>query len=467
MYTKRYNLTPLNIMQILSNKYIHLFLVVACMISATCGIKLSAQEITFSGNNLSVQEVVPEKNTGLDKIYIPYTVSGLSVHYNAQQNTHPRWYRYSNLGGGFAEEITAIIYDGVKSTLSAPEGDMGYIIEDGDNRIYFWIVNYEPYRFSIQSVDVSSDSDCDYTILDIEGNASPIHFFTINGQQRTLSRDIDIEYETEEWNASAKMFERVAAKKEIESVSGPVRISPPVYASTYFTVTGDRFMRAWNWEQQKESSVYQPSAILVQTSATQEESDTEGSNQMKSETTGLGGSAPAQILFESYTTEGVLHNEWQMSRDADFANVEYRFSDKDLDYTFTDQGTYYIRYVGSNSDGSCDAVSETYMVSIGASDLKCPNAFSPDGDGVNDEWKVAYRSITEFKCWIFDRNGHQLCYFDSPDKGWDGTYKGKIVSPGVYFYVVQATGADGIKYKKKGDINIIKHNTPTTNAPME
>ncbi|MDE5551617.1 MAG: gliding motility-associated C-terminal domain-containing protein, partial [Muribaculaceae bacterium] len=56
-----------------------------------------------------------------------------------------------------------------------------------------------------------------------------------------------------------------------------------------------------------------------------------------------------------------------------------------------------------------------------------------------------------------DRYGRQLYYFDNPDDGWDGMRGDKPVSPGVYYYVIQATGADGKKYKKSGDINIIRH----------
>ena len=45
----------------------------------------------------------------------------------------------------------------------------------------------------------------------------------------------------------------------------------------------------------------------------------------------------------------------------------------------------------------------------------------------------------------------------------------KPVRPGVYYYVIQATGADGKKYKKSGDINIIRHieNSTTTNPDVE
>lgn len=138
-------------------------------------------------------------------------------------------------------------------------------------------------------------------------------------------------------------------------------------------------------------------------------------------------------------------------------NITYRFNEQDLEYTFTEEGVTYVRYIGSNSDGSCETYGDTYTISIGASDLKIPNAFSPGDDGINDIWKVAYRSLLDFRCWIFDRNGNQMYHYDKPEGGWDGKYKGKYVKPGVYYYVIQATGADGKKYKKSGDINIIRY----------
>ena len=109
-----------------------------------------------------------------------------------------------------------------------------------------------------------------------------------------------------------------------------------------------------------------------------------------------------------------------------------------------------------------------YTIGIGASDLRIPNAFSPNDDGVNDVWKVAYRSLLDFKCWIFDRYGNQIFHFTDPSKGWDGKYKGKTVKPGVYYYVIEAKGSDGTKYKKSGDINIVNYKKAgTATGPVD
>lgn len=446
----------------------YLLLLIFCFINQN----ISAQsELQFLGNNLHAIGIEADKNTGLDQIYVLYDTTNVSAIYKARNSTSAstvKWYRFSNLGGGFAEEINGIRTDGNLSIMDNISGNTGYIIEENESRHYFWIVNYLPYRLELKSLNASENSDCESTVLHLEGNASPIHYFTINGQQRVLSRELILKYETQEWDESLKEFYNSTVSKTLESIeNNTIRVTPPAYCSTYYTLIGDRFLKEWNWTQEVQSSVVSPVAVAVETEAIQTpddntgDSETTGSNQIQVQGTGLGGSAPADIEFRAYTTEGVIHHEWQMSVDPDFENVDFRFNEQNLNYTFNEEGTYYLRYIGSNFDGSCEDIGETYTVSIGASELRCPNAFSPDGDGVNDEWKVSYRSIIDFDCWIFDRNGHEIIHLDSPDKGWDGKRNGKPVGPGVYFYVINAKGADGKNYKKSGDINIIRHRSFT------
>ncbi|MDE6062756.1 MAG: T9SS type B sorting domain-containing protein, partial [Duncaniella sp.] len=156
-------------------------------------------------------------------------------------------------------------------------------------------------------------------------------------------------------------------------------------------------------------------------------------------------------------TDAALFKEWQLSRFEDFEDTHLRFQELSFDYTFTEEGTTYVRFMCANADGSCEAYGDVYTVSIGASSLKCPNAFSPNGDGVNDEWKVSYSSIVSFDCHIFDRYGHEMASFSDPSLGWDGKYKGKLVPSGAYYYVIKARGADGKNYKLSGDINIVNY----------
>lgn len=64
-----------------------------------------------------------------------------------------------------------------------------------------------------------------------------------------------------------------------------------------------------------------------------------------------------------------------------------------------------------------------------------PNVFTPNGDNINDRLLAKTSGLVEkidFK--LFNRNGLLIFSTDRPRIDWDGTYKGKIVSPGVYFY---------------------------------
>jgi gliding motility-associated-like protein len=86
-----------------------------------------------------------------------------------------------------------------------------------------------------------------------------------------------------------------------------------------------------------------------------------------------------------------------------------------------------------------------------------PNAFSPNGDNHNDEYKAKeYQSIVEFHAYIFNRWGQKLFEWSDPAKGWDGTYNGSPVKDGVYFVVIKARGADGIVYNIRKDVNLLR-----------
>ena len=50
----------------------------------------------------------------------------------------------------------------------------------------------------------------------------------------------------------------------------------------------------------------------------------------------------------------------------------------------------------------------------------------------------------------------------NPADGWDGTYKGHQVKDGVYFVLVKAKGADGIKYNIKRDVNLLRGYTESS-----
>ncbi|MDE5790069.1 MAG: gliding motility-associated C-terminal domain-containing protein [Muribaculaceae bacterium] len=414
--------------------------------------------VKFEGASKKVVEVATDKNTGLDAVFVGYTTKEISkIEISGITGTVIDVEKYSNLGGGYAEEIP-FTFSGGTIIIENPQGNLGYIVKTENGNYCFWLVDYSTDPLKLEGVLLDSEQECETTALHITGKGGEIHYFTINGQQRTLSREIKLRYSTLEWDEEQYIFSQVNEEKILPSITGKILLTPPFYCATSVEVTGDRFLQEWQMSETIESEVFPASAVSVESRAEQTNlSDEEGSNIIKTETEGLGGSAPADITFYGYITDGVLHTEWQMASDPEFEYILFRFNEQDVSYSFTEEGRYYMRFIGSDADGSCESVGETYTIMIGASDLRIPNAFSPNDDGINDVWKVGYRSLVDFKCWIFDSKGTQLYQFEDPSGGWDGKYRGKTVNPGVYYYVIQATGADGKKYKKSGDINILNY----------
>ena len=432
-------------------------LVIIVILLCLC-VNAMAQSVGFSGNSRSVWECVPEKNTGLDKLYVLYDVPGVSMSYKAADaNTVVKWYKYGTMGGGYAEELTNIVKNGVTTTLQQVVGNCGYIVEEGDHRTYLWVVDYSQYYLTLTSIEPAEEQDCGSVALNVQGSGNDIYYTAINGVNKKLSREISLSYSTLEWDSDAKQWNQKDVDKKYEGFKSLIYEIAPL-CNTSFTLSGDRFLEFWGECVDLGGRRIIKKSVDVQTVA--EQAEREAPNEKKDgEGAALGGSAPVDITFTAYPTDAVAQREWQMSQRPEFETVESVCNDDVFQETLTESGTFYYRYVCKNANGSCEAMGETYTVSIGESSLICPNAFSPTATpGVNDEWRVQYKSIVKFKCWIFNRWGVQLCELTDPSQGWDGKYKGKNVGTGVYYYVIQAEGSDGKEYKLKGDINIINYN---------
>jgi gliding motility-associated-like protein len=84
-----------------------------------------------------------------------------------------------------------------------------------------------------------------------------------------------------------------------------------------------------------------------------------------------------------------------------------------------------------------------------------PNLLTPNGDGVNDLWKIEHiEAYDESKVYVFDAYG-QVLYYKSPyNNDWDATFNGKTLPDGTYFYVIELT--PDIK-PIKGTLTILTH----------
>lgn len=100
--------------------------------------------------------------------------------------------------------------------------------------------------------------------------------------------------------------------------------------------------------------------------------------------------------------------------------------------------------------------------------LYIPNAFTPNGDNINDRFELRISEnceVVKFSLQIFDRWGRMVFQSESMelDQAWDGKFENREMEHGVYLYKIQAEflsynnrKADPVKYNKQGSVVLIR-----------
>lgn len=175
--------------------------------------------------------------------------------------------------------------------------------------------------------------------------------------------------------------------------------------------------------------------------------------------------------------------EWRIFKENDGEDKPAltRFDDV-ITYNLVNDGTFCIQLYLSFYDvygNEQQAEIEPMKITISASSLTCPDFISPNGDEQNDYLTVTCKSLVKVKGAIFNRWAQRikvldLDSFNEPDPShegryriWDGKSNGKYVADGVYFINLDCYGADGIHYKIKKAINVLKGYRENENSVTE
>lgn len=109
---------------------------------------------------------------------------------------------------------------------------------------------------------------------------------------------------------------------------------------------------------------------------------------------------------------------------------------QNVTYDYGASGTYTVVLTVTNANGCTDQ--DTIVITINEGIL-IPNVFSPNGDGINDEFYIANSGLSEYNMEIYDRWGVKIFESPSPDVRWDGrTTSGAQCSDGTYYFVLKA-----------------------------
>ena len=321
----------------------------------------------------------------------------------------------------------------------------------------------------LDSLSYTVETRCDNTILHVTG----IDDFLSRAHTYSLSYNA-LAWNTEAWADSA-------ARKE-GKLSSTIYLNEAIYGETTFRLCYDDSIRqALGLDSacvevtvplDSIKSVKMELVALATARDAKNELDRPSEQQL---TDGNSYSGILDVAFYSNPTPAAKHYQWSIYKSSE--RIVTR-RDKDIRYAFSEPGSY--RVVGKVNNEYCTCDSMEKIINISESYLRVPNVFTPNGDGKNDEFRVAYRSIKEFHCWVYNRWGKLVYDWTDPEKGWDGTINGRPAAEGAYFYVIRALGTDApknagymskISYNKKknkadqsiigvyqlsGDINLLR-----------
>jgi len=125
-------------------------------------------------------------------------------------------------------------------------------------------------------------------------------------------------------------------------------------------------------------------------------------------------------------------------------------------HTYYKPGEYSVKLTIESTLHCIDSMRFDKIV-VDPSELNIPNVFTPDGDGINDNFMVEAKSLRYLTMEVFSRNGRKVySFFGDGEKlrqwqGWDGNVNNSSAkaTAGIYFYIIRAYGWDDISYDGK------------------
>ena len=402
--------------------------------------------------------ITSEPNTSIDAIFmfngINLSTEIICDYTNTEGITRLiEWRRYDDY---IVQDISANTQ--FISLSFSPENNNGYILYvDNVPEYWLWVFDYSFYSVNINDLRIApiEQDFCKTLTLIADIIAPDLVYYDKNNQPRTLARTFMLDYVDYAFNGENWQDDSVASK--IVNYHYAITIPAPKQDVT-FILSGDSLAKQLGVETSF-SFDYQAVAVESHLKGTIQKRGTDPANEQdrdNSNTNQIEGSAPLEVDFESRANTPVAaHFEWIIYEEKTPLRF-HRYSDKDIRYTFPEDGTYCVKLTVTDATGRCTFVDSVYVHTM-SSLLEVPNFFTPNNDDVNDEFRVAYRSIKSYKCVVFNRWGSVVFTSTDPNKGWDGKIRGKPAAEGTYYYVITARGTDIDTKEGKNNGKLTKH----------
>ncbi len=325
------------------------------------------------------------------------------------------WYKWSDLTKSFG--IPVKTESGVSLSSINGLGDGGYrvIISGGfDTTLTGWIFNDKPF-----SSAALQNRTCDYVALKGQAAVDTFYYRNIsNGLPVKLVNGVKFLWSSDP--ASTIPYP--------DFYLNPQTFDPPLVDVTYNLQVSDSFGCI-----SQSSFSYQ--TIRVKADFVDDP---------------VTGGAPLTVTFTDKSIRAVKYL-WE------FGDTVTSKLNNPNPHIYYKPGEYSVKLTVESELHCIDSLRPVQKIVVDPSELNVPNVFTPNGDGINDNFIVESKSLRNLSVEVFSQSGLKVYSFYgegeilSQWKGWDGNVNFSSVkaTPGIYFYIIRAYGWDDISYGGK------------------
>lgn len=165
------------------------------------------------------------------------------------------------------------------------------------------------------------------------------------------------------------------------------------------------------------------------------------------------GEAPLKVKFDPSKSVRGFYYYWEFGDDSTKS-----LQNKDtVTHIYYKPGEYSVKLTIESDKHCIDSLRSPDKIVVDPSELNIPNVFTPNGDGINDYFIVESKSLRTISVEVFSRSGIMVYSFYGDGtrlkdwQGWDGNvnHSSAKATPGVYFYIIRASGWDDKVYNGK------------------
>lgn len=159
-------------------------------------------------------------------------------------------------------------------------------------------------------------------------------------------------------------------------------------------------------------------------------------------------SAPAPITFTNTSLNGDFY-EWSFGDG-------FTSSAQNPTHIYQTDGVFRITLVAFSKNGCSNAITQGDLMIKKNTSTFVPNAFSPNGDGINDELVIGVTNLKKYSIQIYNRLGTQVFFTNNIFENWKGTFKGNELPVGVYYYIISGLDLSNKNIKYSGPITLMR-----------